>query len=112
MFGRKFYNGVIRKYVIYFGTLFNDIEIDRDDGAGNAVQQVRVPIAYGPKERYIARIEAVGANLERKVAVRLPSMSFEMTGFQYAPERRLNPNKNIFRVNGTESNVLKSVNLM
>lgn len=109
MFGQKFYNGVIRKYVIYFGTLFNDIEIDREDSSGNVIQQIRVPIAYGPKEKYIARIEAVGENLERKVALRLPAMSFEMTGFQYASERRLNPNKNILRINSSESNVLRSV---
>lgn len=109
MFGQKFYNGVIRKYVIYFGTLFNDIEIDRVDSTGAVVQQIKVPIAYGPKEKYLARIEAVGENLDRKVAVRVPTMSFEMTGFQYAPERRLNPNKSILRVNSSEANALNSV---
>ena len=47
----------MRKYVIYFGTLFNDIEIDRVDDNGDVIQEVRVPISYGPREKYLNRIQ-------------------------------------------------------
>lgn len=55
MFAQKYYNGVIRKYVVYFGTLFNNIEIDRVNRAGDTVQTMKVPISYGPRQKYIIR---------------------------------------------------------
>lgn len=97
MFGEKFYNGAIRKYVIYFGTLFNDIEIDRVNSAGTTTQSLRVPINYGPKEKYDAMLTQ-NPNLDRKVGITLPRMSFEMTSFTYAPERRLSPTKRLYHV--------------
>lgn len=109
MFGQKFYNGIIRKYVIMMGTLFNKIEIDRINASGSVVQTLRVPISYGPKERFLARIEAVGQDLERKVGFKLPAMSFEMTSFQYAPERRLSPTKQINSPGSRDTKSFKSV---
>ena len=95
MFGKKFYNGAIRKYVIYFGTLFNDIEFDREND-GVVVQEVRVPISYGPREKYLNRIQQ-DPNLEKQVEVNLPRMSFEMTSFNYAPERRLGTTQKLYQ---------------
>jgi hypothetical protein len=109
MFGSKHYNGIIRKYVVLMGTLFNNIEIDRVDSNSNVIQSLRVPISYGPKERFLARIEAVGQDLERKIGFKLPAMSFEMTSFQYASERRLNPNKQMLSVTDRDSRSYKSV---
>lgn len=96
MFGDKFYNNVIRKYVVYFGTLFNEIEIDRTNNAGTVIQEMRVPIHYGPRQKYLMRND-VDPNLDRQVAVQLPRMSFEMTSFNYDPERRMNPNRRIYQ---------------
>lgn len=107
MFGEKFYNGIIRKYVIYFGTLFNDIEIDRVNSSNTVIQSIRVPISYGPKEKYLAQLEQ-NPNLDRKIAIQLPIMSFEMTSFNYSPERRLNPTHRLY-YNTTAVNKLKSV---
>ena len=93
MFGTTFYHGTLRKYVILFGTLFNDIFVNRTNSTGGTVSSFKVPLAYGPREKFLARIQ--GANLddldpqERAFAVTLPRMGFEITGFNYAPERKL-----------------------
>ena len=49
MLGNYFYHQIIRKTVIAFGTLFNDIHVQHDDGAGNVISDIKVPIAYGPR---------------------------------------------------------------
>ena len=89
MFGHKFYHETIRKYIIIFGTLFNEIFIYRTDANGNQIQEIKVPLAYGPRDKTLARLEQ-DTNLDRKVAITLPRMSFEMTSYSYAPERKLN----------------------
>jgi len=83
-----FYHGLIRKYVVYFGTLFNDISIERTDDSGNIIQDFVVPIAYGPKQKFIARLEQ-DPTLNKSIAITLPRMSFEIVGFKYDPSRKL-----------------------
>jgi hypothetical protein len=107
MFAQKYYNGVIRKYVVYFGTLFNNIEIDRVNRAGTTVQTMKVPISYGPRQKYIIRGD-VDPNADRQIAVQLPRMSFEMTNFRYDSERRMNPMKKLYAAS-THNYNLKSV---
>jgi len=97
MFGKKFYHGSIRKYITLFGTLFNDIEIDRVDSDGNVASTIHVPISYGPKEKVLARLEQ-DPLLNRKYAILLPRMAFELTNINYASDRKLptiNRNSNI-----------------
>ena len=89
MFGHDFQHNHLRKYVIVFGTLFNDLIVQRKDSAGNIIQNIKVPLAYGPREKALARLEQ-DPDLNRKVAITLPRMSFEMTSYNYAPERKLN----------------------
>jgi len=89
MFGNIFHHNTLRKYVILFGTVFNNIYVTRQDAAGETVQTIKVPLSYGPKEKYLARLEG-NPNLDNKVAVTVPRISFEMTTFQYDPERKLN----------------------
>ena len=55
MFGHDFYHGTLRRHVIMFGNLFNEMQIKRFDQNNNTIQTVNVPIAYGPKQRYIER---------------------------------------------------------
>jgi len=98
MFGRTFYHDTLRKYVILFGTLFNDIQINREDASGNVKQVVKVPLAYGPREKFLARIDGIDSQRdpqEQPFSVVLPRMGFEVTGFNYAPERKL-PTRNKF----------------
>ena len=89
MFGHDFQHNHLRKYVIVFGTLFNDLIVQRKDSAGNIIQNIKVPLAYGPREKALARLEQ-DPNLDRKVAITLPRMTFEMLSYSYAPERKLN----------------------
>ena len=89
MLGHTFYHQHIRKYVIVFGTLFNDVIVQRKDSAGNILQDIKVPLAYAPREKALARIDA-DPDLSKKVGMVLPRMSFEMNSINYAPERKLN----------------------
>ena len=89
MLGQTFYHQTLRKYVIVFGTLFNDINLEKRDGSDNVVSRQKVPIAYGPKQKFIRRIRQ-DPNLDRQIAISLPRMSFEMTAMVYDPVRKLN----------------------
>jgi len=87
MFGARFYNETMRRYVAVFGSLFNDIVIERRDNGGALIQQMKVPISYAPMQKILARLEG-DPNLDSQ-AISLPRMSFEITGLTYDPERRL-----------------------
>jgi hypothetical protein len=89
MFGNTFSHDILRKYVILFGTLFNNIYINRHDNTGKTEQTIKVPLSYGPKEKYLARLEG-NPDLDNKIAMTVPRISFEMTSFQYDSERKLN----------------------
>lgn len=88
MFGASYYHEVIRKYIIMFGTMFNDIDVQRFDSNGNRIQTLRVPIAYGPKEKFLVRISD-DPNLDREIALSLPRMAFEIVNMSYDPTRKL-----------------------
>jgi hypothetical protein len=106
MFGKKFYHGSIRKYVTLFGTLFNDIEIDRVDSSNNIYQTIKVPISYGPKEKVLVRLDQ-DPDINRKYAVLLPRMSFELNNINYASDRKLATiNKNV-KTNSSSDTIMK-----
>ena len=88
MFGHTFYFSTIRKYVTLFGTLFNDIHITRTDANNTTVALLKVPLAYAPKEKVLARVDA-DPNIDRQTAIVLPRMSFEMTDMRYDSSRKL-----------------------
>jgi len=90
MLGTYFYNETIRKTVIAFGTLFNNIKIKRFAADGNTINQIKVPVAYGPMQRFLARIEQQ-ANFDDNVAISLPRISFELTSYAYDPSRKSSP---------------------
>lgn len=96
-----FYHGTIRKYVIIFGTLFNDVYINRVNSSNEQVQTMKVPLSYGPKEKFLARLEN-DPTFERPAMV-LPRMGFEITSMSYAPDRKLNTiNKNVKNIENTK----------
>lgn len=72
-----------------FGNMFNDIDVVRFNKAGESVQQLRVPIAYGPKEKFLIKLRT-DPDGRREIAMVLPRLSFELTSMNYAPERVLN----------------------
>ena len=88
MLGSNFYHGSIRKYVILFGSLFTDIYIDRVDANNVSQKTIKVPIQYGPKERYLTRY-IQNPDLLREVSMVFPRMSFEITNISYDPDRKL-----------------------
>jgi len=89
MLGQQFYHETMRKIVVSFGTLFNNIQIVRKNSAGAIVQSMKVPLAYGPQQKFLARLNADPA-LASKIAVTLPRLGFEMNGITYDPSRKLN----------------------
>ena len=78
----------LKKANALVGTMLNDIVIERDDGSGG-VRTVKVPVTYGPREQYLARTEG-DPDLDKKVALQLPRIGFQRTGFQYDGQRKLN----------------------
>ena len=90
MLGSYFYNETIRKTVIAFGTLFNNIRIKKFGTDGKTISQLKVPIAYGPMQRFLARIEQQ-PNFDDNVAISLPRISFELTSYAYDPSRKSSP---------------------
>jgi len=96
MFGHTYYHSIIRKYIIMFGTMFNDIDVQRFNTAGERIQTLRVPIAYGPKEKFLVRL-AQDPNFDKDVAISLPRMSFEITSMLYNSTRKLpSTQKNVY----------------
>ena len=108
MLGQYFYNETIRKTIVAFGSLFNDINITRKNAEGTAVQYLKVPLAYGPKQKFIIRLEG-DPNLDQKVAITLPRIGFEINGLDYAPERKLNRIIKKRKVQGATDDKLKSM---
>lgn len=82
-----FYHGIIRKTVIAFGTLFNNISIKHTNDAGDSVSVINVPLAYGPTQKFLARLQQV-PNLNKPVQVSLPRMSFELINISYDASRK------------------------
>jgi hypothetical protein len=83
-----FYNEIFRRTIISFGSLFNDIEIKQEDSSGNVNNQFRVPLAYGPTQKFLARITQQ-PELNKSVSLSLPRMSFEFIGLTYDPSRKV-----------------------
>jgi hypothetical protein len=89
-----FYNGTTKKYVAVFGSIFNKITIERLDQQGAKVQSMIVPISYGPYQKFLARLTQ-DPNLDRKTAITLPRMSFEITSMSYDGTRKIGSLKKI-----------------
>ena len=86
MLGTQFYNQAVRKTVVSFGTLFNNIELKKIVD-GQVIETEKVPLAYGPKQKFLYRLQGNPTD-GRKVAITLPRIYFEMTGIDYDPSRK------------------------
>ena len=87
MLGTYFYHEITRKTVIAFGTLFNNIYVRHEDGAGNDISEMKVPVAYGPRQKFLARIQQQ-PELNKATQITLPRMSFEISSISYDPTRK------------------------
>jgi hypothetical protein len=101
MISNYFYHEILRKTIVAFGTLFNDIKIKHKDNAGDDFSIITVPIAYGPVQKFLARIEQV-PDLRKRVAITLPRMAFEMTGISYDPSRKSSTMQTFKALDGNE----------
>lgn len=101
MFGKTWSHDTLRKYVVLFGTLFNNLYIKRQSASGENIQTLKIPLSYGPKEKFLARLDA-DPNLDRKVGIVLPRMSFEMTSFDYDSSRKLNTLNKRYKQSATD----------
>lgn len=108
MLGHTWYNESIKKYVVVFGTMFNDIVLTKRNQDGTVSKQVRVPISFGPKEKFLVRKEA-DPGLDRPYAISLPCMSFELNGLIYDGTRKLTTNQRFVVPDGTEDNKFTSL---
>ena len=95
------YRSTIRNYVIAFGEIFNDITIERKDSTGAVEKYIKVPLSYGPTEKFLSRLEANSSNNE--VAIVLPRMSFEIIDLFYDPARQLQKNNSFSQGNNSIS---------
>lgn len=110
MFKDAQYHELIRKTVVAFGTLFNDLYVYRKNSTGKVIQKMKVPLAYGPKQKFLTRIDqdsARSATDPKTTALTLPRIGFEMTTLQYDPARKLNRIQKFKKVKGADSKSLQ-----
>ena len=100
MLGTYYYHEIMRKTIVSFGTLFNQIYIRHDDSAGNTYSEMKVPLAYGPSQKFLARLEQQ-ADLNKPVQITLPRMSFEMNNVSYDSTRKVGVTQTFKASDGT-----------
>lgn len=88
MFGKPFYHQTLKKLIASFGTIFSNIVVIKKLG-DNEVERIRVPLAYGPSEKFLVRLNS-DPNLDRTYSIKLPRMAFEITSLSYDNDRKLN----------------------
>lgn len=105
MLGTYFYHEILRKTVVSFGTLFNDIHIQKRDKDDDLISDLNVPLSYGPKSKFLAKLEQQ-EDLRKSTAITLPRMSFEMNSLTYDAARKTSITKT-FKALGTDDQVRK-----
>lgn len=106
MFNDQFYHELLRKYVIVFGNLFNNISINRKNAAGVIQQTIKVPLNYGPRDKSLSLLDEKPDFVPQN-AVILPRMSFEMISMNYAPQRKLNTVGKRYQATGSDTTRMK-----
>lgn len=103
-----FYHGSIRKLVVAFGSLFDEIYVSRTDDAGVEQKKIKVPISYGPKEKFYRKIVELDGSM-RSIENFLPRIGFEITSMSYDTTRKLNSiNKSYLVRNELDSSLISA----
>jgi len=84
-----YYHEILKRTVIGFGSMFNDIYLIRKDKSGTLKQKMKIALSYGPKEKFLSRLKE-DPNLSKSVAISLPRIGFELGSFSYDSSRKLN----------------------
>lgn len=109
MFGGHFYHATTRKAVAIFGTLFNNLKVIRKDGSGNVLNQIKVPLAYGPKQKFLARIDAITGS-DASMAIKLPRVAFEITTLAIDSTQKLQKRNQVIENHATNASKKKTLN--
>ena len=109
MLTNHFYHEIIRKTIVSFGTLFNNLEIQHKDKSGKTVSVVKVPISYGPQQKFLARVSQ-SRDYQDGVAttLSLPRMSFEVMGMNYDATRKVSTMQTFKSVNKKTNKMVKA----
>ena len=108
MLGTYFYHEIIRKTVISFGTVFNDIHVRHEDQAGNELSDIKVPVAYGPRQKFLARIQQQ-PDLNKATQITLPRMSFEISSISYDSTRKAGITQTFKAADSSDGDKVKKV---
>jgi len=109
MFGGHFYHATMRKSVAIFGTIFNNINVIRKDGSGGILSQQKVPLAYGPKQKFLSRLDQ-DTGTDATMAIKLPRMSFEITSLAQNSNTKLQKLNKIVENNASDVTKKKTIN--
>jgi hypothetical protein len=107
----SFYHEVVRKTVVAFGSLFNNLYVVRKNNTGKVIQRMKVPLAYGPKQKFLVRLDQDAGRTAtdvQKTAITLPRLGFEMTGLSYDATRKLNRVQKFKKVKGADDKSMTS----
>lgn len=108
MLGQYYYHEIVKKTIIAFGTLFNNINIKHEKQDGSDYSIIKVPIAYGPIEKFLARLEQK-PDLRKRVSITLPRLAFEMTNIQYDASRKVSTLQTFKALSSSDNKVVNKV---
>ena len=108
MFGDHFYHATMRKSVAVFGTLFNNIKVVRKNAGGGVLNQIKVPLAYGPKQKFLARLDQNTLS-DASLAIKLPRMAFEITSLELDTNQKLQKRNVISETHGSDVTKKKTI---
>ena len=108
MFGDHFYHATMRKSVAVFGTLFNNLKVIRKASDGSVLNQIRVPLAYGPKQKFLARLDQE-TGFDAPMAIKLPRMAFEITGLDIDSTQKLQKRNKIVEEHASDVGKKKTI---
>ena len=106
MLGQQFYHESIRNVIGAFGTMFNNIQIVRKNNSGTVVQTMKVPLAYGPKQKFLTRLDQ-DPSISSTTAITLPRLGFEIGNLTYDPIRKMNRVQKFKKVKSSSSSANK-----
>ena len=105
-----FYHEILRRTIVSFGSLFNNITIKHKNNSDEVVSVIKVPFAYGPTQKFLARLNQ-SPDLNKPIQITLPRMSFEFTGLTYDPTRKATTSQTFTTKSATDGKETKKVYL-
>ena len=108
MFGNHFYHSTMRKAVAVFGTIFNNINVIRTKADGTVLNQIKVPLSYGPKQKFLARLDT-SSGADASMAMKLPRMAFEIASLELDSTQKLGKRNTITESHASDVTKKKTI---